>query len=610
MSSRKQAASRPVHAQPRKSAARTFWLALTAALLASTPCGAAPATDTSSTDLRTIGEVSGYAKTGRYDEVERLCVAFAARWPARVRCIEFGRTPEQRPMLALVASDSGALDPAAARARKLPVLLFQGGIHAGEIDGKDAAFSALRDLLESRGPAGALQKVTIVFVPVYNVDGHERFGRWNRPNQSGPDETGWRTTAQNLNLNRDYTKADAPETRAMLRLLDEWDPIIYADLHVTDGARFRVDLSVEVEPGDGWDLVLGRIGHALRDAVLARLQEQGFVALPFYPALVEDDAPESGFAVDVRNPRYSTSYWATRNRFGVLVETHSWKDYPRRVAATRAAILAIVDLAARDGQRWLEEARAADARAARLGGQPVALAYRSADATRTIEFPGYAYTHAPSAISGQPWIRYDESNPQVWRVPLRYAAEPTLTVDAPARGYIVPAAHAEWLSREFALHGIRFEVVKQAQPGLAVQSFHAERLKPESATFEGRVRFGVEGSWRDDTRDVAAGSLFVPIAQPKARLVMSLLEPEAPDSFLSWGGFGAAFEQKEYMENYVAEAIAREMLGNDPALRAEFERRLREDSAFADDPEARLDFFRRRHPSWDSRYGVYPVLRR
>jgi murein tripeptide amidase MpaA len=578
-------------------------------LTASPVCVAVTAANDSTADLRTTAEVSAYTQTGRYEEVERLCAAYARRWPARVRCIEFGRTPEQRPMLALVASDSGALDAAAARARNLPVVLFQGGIHAGEIDGKDAGFSALRDLLEGREFADALQKVTVLFVPVYNVDGHERFGRWNRPNQDGPEATGWRTTAQNLNLNRDYTKADAPESRAMLRLLDEWDPILYADLHVTDGARFRVDLSVEVEPGDGWDLALGRTGHALRDAVIARLQEQGFVALPFYPAFVKEDEPESGFAVDVRRPRYSTSYWATRNRFGALVETHSWKEYPRRVAATRAAVLAMVDLAARQGQRWLEEARAADARAARLGGQPVVLAYRSADVMRTIEFPGYAYSREPSAISGRPWIRYDESNPQVWRVPLRYAVEPALTVAAPARGYIVPAAYAEWMSRELALHGIRFEVMKQAQPALVVQSFHAVRLKPEPATFEGRVMFAIEGSWRDDTRDVAAGSLFVPIAQPKARLVMSLLEPQAPDSCLAWGGFGAAFEQKEYMEDYVAESVAREMLAKDPTLRDEFERRLRDDKAFADDPAARLDFFRRRHPSWDERYGVYPVLR-
>ena len=568
---------------------------------------AAPATDTT---LTTRGESTGYRETGRYEEVVRLCRAFAARWPERVRCVEFGRTPEGRAMLALVASATGALEPATAHARGLPVLLFQGGIHAGEIDGKDAGFSALQALLEGRELPGALERTVVVFVPVFNVDGHERFGRWNRPNQRGPEEMGWRTTARNLNLNRDYTKAEAPEMRAMLGLLAAWDPILYADLHVTDGAQFRVDLSVEVEPGDGWEPGLARTGHSIRDAVLEQLRAQGFIALPFYPSFVTEDEPDSGFAVGVSDPRYQLSYWATRNRFAALVETHSWKPYARRVEATRATVLAMIDLASRDGQKWLAEARAADARTSQLAGRPVVLQYQSGSKARTIEFPGYAYSREPSAVSGQPWIRYDESTPQVWRVPLRDEVEPKLTITAPAQGYVVPAAHAAWVARELDLHGIRYETLKEPQPRLAVQTFRAADVQLGSKIEEGSVHVTVTGAWAGDTRDVPAGSLFVPIAQPKALLVMSLLEPQAPDSYVSWGRFNAAWEQKEYMEAYVTEAVAREMLAGDPALAAEFERRLREDAAFAASPRARLDFFYQRHPSWDDRYRLYPVYRR
>src|SRR5215211_1217664 len=133
--------------------------------------------------LVTVAERSGYAKTGRFDEVQRLCAAFAKRWPTQVRCVEFGRSPEGRPMLALVGSADGTLTPAAAKAKARPVLLMQGGIHAGEIDGKDAGFLALRELLEGRVSPGVLGKVTLVFVPVFNVDGHERVSKTNRPNQ-------------------------------------------------------------------------------------------------------------------------------------------------------------------------------------------------------------------------------------------------------------------------------------------------------------------------------------------------------------------------------------------------------------------------------------------
>ena len=560
-------------------------------------------------ELTTVAERSGFTRTGRYDEVEHLCAAYATRWPGKVRCLEFGRTPENRPMLALVVSDDGVLDPGSAREHRRPVVYFQGGIHAGEIDGKDAGFLALRELLEGRVSPGVLARTTVVFVPVLNVDGHERFGAWNRPNQRGPEEMGWRTTAQNLNLNRDHAKADAPEMRALLGLLNAWDPILYADLHVTDGAELREDLSVEVEPGDGWDVELGLTGHALRDEVLTRLRAAGFHALPFYPQFVDNDDPESGFAAWVSPPRFSQSYWATRNRFGALVETHSWQPYPRRVAATRKTILAMVDLAARDGAKWLESARAADERARALAGKPVALSYTNTDAVRTVDIRGYEYTREPSTVSGQTWIRYDSTRPTVWQLPLKYEVKPALTVTAPTVGYFVPAAHAAWVSERLAAHGIEFERLATPRPAAAVQTFRTDKVTTEAATVEGHSRIAVEGSWREEARDIGAGALFVPIAQPKARLVMSLLEPQAPDSYVSWGFFATAFEKKEYLENYVTEDVARQMLEQDPALRKEFERRLHEDAAFAGSPADRLEFFHRRHPSWDERYGLYPVYR-
>src|SRR6516162_6552081 len=199
---------------------------------------------TADSPLSTVAQRSGWTETGRYEEVIQLCDAFQKAYPKKVRCKKFGTTPEGRPMLALIASADGAFDANSARRKGRQAVLLQGGIHAGEIDGKDAGFWLLRQLLENKAAPGALSKVTVVFVPVFNVDGHERFGPYNRPNQNGPKEMGWRVTAQNLNLNRDYTKADAPEMVAMLKLMDEWDPVLLADLHVTDGAKFEPDVAV------------------------------------------------------------------------------------------------------------------------------------------------------------------------------------------------------------------------------------------------------------------------------------------------------------------------------------------------------------------------------
>src|ERR1700733_2115425 len=176
-------------------------------------------------NLVTIAEQSGFRHTGRTEEVERLCAAFAKTWPDSVKMLDYGTSAEGRRMLALVVAHG---DP-----RKVPMLMLQGGIHPGESDGKDAGFIALREMLSDPAKSALLERVSILFVPAFNVDGHERFGRWNRPTPAGPEETGWRTPAQNLNLNRDYTKADAPEMQAMLKLINTWEPLVCADLHVT-----------------------------------------------------------------------------------------------------------------------------------------------------------------------------------------------------------------------------------------------------------------------------------------------------------------------------------------------------------------------------------------
>jgi hypothetical protein len=568
------------------------------------------AADTAARDtLSTLAERSGFQRTGRYDEVIALCAAFAQRYPQRVRCVDFGVSPEGRPMKALIVTDSGAFEPASARAAGLPVVLVQGGIHPGEIDGKDAGFWALREVLEGKAAAGALRKQVLIFVPVFNVDGHERFKAWNRPNQNGPAEMGWRTTAQNYNLNRDYAKADSPEMQAMLALANAWDPLAVIDLHTTNGAKFEHDISIMVEPIDAGDPALRAAGRALRDGTIEFLAKHGSLPVPFYPAFVVDDDPSSGFVHGVSTPRFSTGYFYLRNRLAMLVETHSWKDYPTRVRITRNTVIAVLQLVARNGARWRALADEADRATRALAGGPVALEYTTTERSRTIEFRGYAYTRTPSEVSGALMTRYDDRTPQVWTVPLRDEIVPGRSVNAPKAGYLVPAAQARMVAQKLEVHGIDYRRIERALDDAQVESFRATATKFTPNTVEGRHRLSVEGAWAADRRNLAAGALFVPIAQAKARLVIALLEPQAPDSLLAWGGFNTAFERKEYMEAYVAEEIARKMLAKDPAVREAFEKRLKDDAEFAKNPAARLDFFYQRHSAWDERFNLYPVYR-
>jgi murein tripeptide amidase MpaA len=574
--------------------------------------------------LLTVAEQSGFRQTGRLDEVEALCAAFLAKWPDAVHSFVYGRSAEGRAMRALLVSRTDARTAQALRQGKIPLLMLQAGIHPGESDGKDAGFIALRELLSEPAPH-LLDRIAVLFVPAFNADGHERVGRWNRPNQNGPEVTGWRTTAQNVNLNRDYTKAATPEMQSMLRLVDEWDPLICADLHVTDGADFEPDISLQVEPINQGESSLRASAVALRDQLIEKLAAQGSLPLPFYPDLATTDDPSSGFVLTVYSPRFSTGYFPQRNRFTVLVETHSWKPYEHRVRVTRNTIVGLAELTAAHGVAWLRQVQEADAAARRLGGSEVVLDYASGwrepskaggsvreldDAgARRIDFRGYAYTRKPSSISGALVTIYDPQTPQIWNVPYRDRVQPSLTVTAPAGGYLVPPGHVAIVQAKLALHGIESRVLEKAVADVPVQAFRAERVEFSGAPFEGCQRATLIGRWRDEVQPIAAGSLLVPIDQRLARLVLALLEPQAPDSLAAWGYFNACFEQKEQMERYVAEQIAREMLAADAKLRQEFESAVARDPQFAADATARLEFFLRRHASWDARFNLYPIYR-
>jgi len=587
--------------------------------------------------LSTLAEQSNFRQTGRIDEVERLSRELAARWPEAVRSIEYGRSVEGRPMRALVVSRTGALAVEQIRARGIPVLMLQGGIHPGESDGKDAGFIALREMLEgaAAGPGASaapgalapnvLDRIAILFVPAFNTDGHERVGRWNRPNQVGPEETGWRTTSQNLNLNRDYTKADAPEMRAMLRLITTWDPLVCADLHVTDGADFEPDISIQVEPINQGEPSLRASALQLRQLLIDGLAKTGSLPLDFYPDLARTDDPASGFALTVYSPRFSTGYFPQRNRFTVLVETHSWKEYAHRVRVTRNTAVILAELVATHGAAWLQQCARADANATRLGGTEITLDYvtrwrepgRAGSATserddadaRMIEFRGYAYTRKESPISGG-WVTvYDPQTPQIWRVPMRDAVKPLVTVRAPGAGYLVPVPFVSELLPRLEAHGVGCKQLQQRVTGVRAEAFRARRVQFSTAPFEGRMRTQLEGDWAQETVNIESGTLFVPVTQPLARLVAALFEPQAPDSFAAWGFFNGCFEQKEQMEPYVAEQIAAQMLAADADLRDEFNAKLQADPEFARSPGDRLEFFMRRHSSWDQRYNLYPVVR-
>jgi hypothetical protein len=601
-------------------------LGIAAAVAAPAPAqtGAAARATAVAADWRTPAEVSGYRTTPRYDETMAYLRRLAAAAPRTLRIETFGKTGEGRDLVVVVASRDGVFDPAAIHRAGRPVVLVQNAIHAGEMDGKDACLALLRDMLITGARTDLLRRAVVVIIPIYNADGHERFGPHNRINQNGPEEMGWRTQSRNLNLNRDYVKADAPETRAFLKLWNRWQPDFFVDDHVTDGADYAYDTTYAIDSGPD---VVPAIAAWVRDAVIPHLEESvaraGHAIAP-YIALRDDTDPARGLGIGQDQPRYSTGYAVLRNRPGLLVEMHMLKDYRTRVTGNHALLVAALEVIDRDAARLVAINRDADAATIAAGAayDPVArapLRLEADESTEPFVYRSNAYRREASDISGGTVIRYTDE-PGDLTVPRQTRLRVTRAV-APPRAYIVPAQWTDVIG-VLAAHGLRLR--RTTRPWTAaVDTYRCDEVRWLERPFEGRqVLFypGGEGLPKSsaspgicrpmrETMTFPAGSAVVPLDQPAAKVAIHFLEPEAPDSAVAWGFFNAIFEQKEYAEPYVMEPLARDMLAKDPALAKDFAERLAADAAFAASPEARLNFFYLRSPWRDPHLGLYPVGR-
>ncbi len=558
-------------------------------------------------DWRTYCEKSNFKKTPRYKETVAYArrLAQASPW---VSYATFGKSPQGRDLPLLIVNRNGHFNPGRVRADKQIVFYIQAGIHSGEIDGKDAGLMLIRDLVIDHKYPRLLDRVTILFNPIFNVDGHERFGPYNRINQNGPEEMGWRVTAQNLNLNRDYLKADAPEMKQFLRLYNTWLPEFFADCHVTDGADYQYAISYMI---DTQGLIHPNLVRWTQDKYLPPLKEamkkSGFPLIEYVSLRKRHDV-KSGIVTWTASPRFSNGFTPLYNRPGLLIETHMLKDYKTRVEATYQILkhtLAILNRNADELRREIEKADALTA-SAEFRKEPFALTYKQVPDSVMINFAGYAYQAVHSDLTGGIWYRYDEQKPQIFHIPYFNKMAPDIRVQLP-EAYIIPAEWQTVIDR-IKLHGISFR--RLALPvTLTVDTYKFDRVRWQKAPYEGRQMVSFRANPIRFTRKFPAGSIVIGMNQARAKVIANILEPEAEDSFVHWGFFNAIFEQKEYVESYVIENLARKMLKKDVKLRKEFQYKMKTDSAFAANPARIRNWFYQRSLYRDQSKNVYPVGR-
>jgi hypothetical protein len=516
-----------------------------------------------------------------------------------------GADDNGQPIHLFILHDGTAPHPDSLRASGKHILWITNGIHAGEPDGVDASLLLARALLDSDQYMGLLANTAVCIVPVYNVSGAQQRNSHTRANQNGPEEYGFRANARNLDLNRDFIKADSRNTRDLLKALDHWDPDIYFETHVSNGADHQYVMELLTTHPD-------RLGPSLRTYLTETLKpglyewmdRRGQLMCPYFETV--KDFPEQGLEGFLDGSRYSSGHAGLRNRIGILSETHMLKPFADRVNATFQLMLATLAVMDREG----EALAMARSKAERSVVQATSFGFNfRLDTTQVEQLPwkGYRAGYKTSLVSGQTRLYYDRDQPTDTVVPWMDRFKPSFAIDKP-KAYLIPQAWHEVIAR-LKLDAVPMEVVKERK-AMEVELQRIVDYKTVSSPYEGRyLHYSIETEVEQGKVEAQPGDVVVPMGHATDRLVMEILEPRASDSFFAWGFFDSVLQQKEYFSSYVFEDIAAELLKKDAALRKAFEERKANDPDFAKDARAQLYWVYQRSPHYEPGHRLYPVGR-
>lgn len=551
----------------------------------------------------TFYEKSNFLETPRYNET----VEYAKKLAEASEYIEylvFGKSLQNRDLPLLIIDRNKNFTPESVKESGNAILLVEACIHPGESEGKDAGFMLIRDIIIHEKYPGLLDHTTILFIPIFNTDGHERFSAYNRINQNGPKEMGWRTTADNLNLNRDFSKADAVEMQDWLKLFNAWLPDMFIDIHTTDGADYQYQLTYGMHTMGEMNKEQTMWQNNYLAEVEEKLLEDDVLMFPYVSFRVWHD-PRSGLIRRTASPRYSTGYLANQNRPSLLIETHMLKDYKTRVEASYHTLKRTLEILNNEYAELKKININADKETARLAGKEFILDYETSqkDST-TVKFKGVEYDIVPSDLTNGIWVQFSDI-PKDYELVLFDKLVPTVKATLPD-AYIIPV---EWkdVIQKLDLHGINYTLLEEAKD-YKIETYKFSNVSFANYPFEGRQM--VNSYTKEEItqfKTFQKGSVLVPTNQRTAKIIAHLLEPDGPDSFLKWGFFNSIFERKEYVETYVMEKMAREMIAKNPELKVEYDKAVADNPQYYNNQWTKLFWFFERTPFWDEQKDVYPV---
>jgi hypothetical protein len=355
-------------------------------------------------------------------------------------------------------------------------MLVINGIHSGEINGKDASMLLLREILITKEKFNLIDNVDLLVVPIFSVDGHERRGEYNRINQIGPTNTGWRVTAQNLNLNRDWLKADAPEMQALLKLFSKWLPEFFVDVHATNGSDFQYQTTFAIEKHENTTPMISNwVKNVFNPYLVKNVEEKGYSISPFVGFIKGD--PRNGIYDWVPTPRFSNGYATLQNRPGLLIESHVLKTYKERVYSTKAILETSLELLNNSYEEILKLCEESDEYA--IGqyideNKPYALTFQRTEEYDLFNYKGIEYELIESEVSGTD-VRKFTGDGYEQEVKYFNKAVAKVKVKLP-EAYIIPQEWEEVVNR-MKSHGVIVENMNEDK------SFIVEKYKLSDIEF-------------------------------------------------------------------------------------------------------------------------------
>jgi len=552
--------------------------------------------------LQTPFEKSAGKQTATYAE----CIAFYRQLDALsplVAIKEMGMSDAGYPYHVVLYSNDGVADPAVWHRRGKLVILINNGIHPGEPDGVDASMMLIRDLVTKK--IHIPDNIALAVIPLYNIGGSLNRGSFSRVNQNGPESYGFRGNAQNLDLNRDFTKNDSRNAQSFVQIFHWVNPALQIDNHVSDGADYLYTMTLLCTQ---WNKLGGALGAFLHDvfqpALFTGMEKKGWPMTPYVD--FEEGNPRRGWDAFYDEPRYSSGYAALFHTIAFMPETHMLKPFKDRVLSDYALMETMIA----QGSRYAEELltkRKQDI-AADLDSSRLALDWK-VDTTKwdAISFKGFESDTKTSEVTGLPRMYYDHTRPFERSVKFfnYFAADVWVTVP---KAYLIPQGwHA--VTDLLQLNGVRMRRLTR-DTTVTVEVYHIGDYKSYPRAYEKHhkntaIRVGTD----QESIHFLRGDLVVSTDQPARRFLVEMLEPTGEDSYFAWNFFDAILQQKEGYSAYRWEDVAADWLKEHADVREKLEEKRKSDSAFAQNARAQLEFVYTNSPYYEPAHLRYPVYR-